>query len=359
MKITHVIESSGGSADFVLYIVKHLLHHHHTIIYSDRTFGGKTEEVKKTFNTVLFLHWKYAQREINILSDIKATVALYKLLKATESDVIHVHSSKAGFLGRLVCFFLRKNKVIYTPNGLAYLRKDVSAFKRNIYIWLEKIAYWLNGKIISCSKSEADAMIEKGMHSDFINNGTEIFEYHSIKPKGDLSLVIATTGRVTIQKNPSLFNDIARRFENNPDFKFLWIGSGELEHQLTSSNIKITGWMNRSEVNNRLSEADIYISTALWEGLPFAVLESMNMNKPLLLSNCVGNVDLVVENFNGFIYNTLEEAVSKIDFFYNNPDTIKLFGNNSHLIAKEKFNVEIMASAYEKAYKSLLDYYGR
>src|SRR5687768_4908227 len=112
MKITHVIESCGGSADFVLYLVKYLPNHEHTIIHSDRTFGSKLEEIKSDFPQTNFLRWNHAQREVRLALDFKASVALYRLLNQNSSDVIHVHSSKAGFLGRLVCFFLRKKNVI-------------------------------------------------------------------------------------------------------------------------------------------------------------------------------------------------------------------------------------------------------
>jgi glycosyltransferase involved in cell wall biosynthesis len=352
MKITHVIESGGGSADFVLYLVKYLPHHHHTIIYGERTFGKRINEVKQTYTNATFYSWNYVQREIGLLKDIKATISLFKLLKNIEGDVVHVHSSKAGFLGRFVCYFLGKRNVIYTPNGLPFIRKDISLLKVKIYIFLEKTANWLCGRIISCSKSEAEELIKKGINSIYINNGTEIFDY---KNEGQLDknrkFIIATTGRVTIQKNPLLFNEIAKQFETDARYQFLWIGGGELEHLLTSKNIRISGWLNKSEVINTLSKTDLYISTASWEGLPFAVLEAMNLLKPLLLSNCVGNTDLVINNYNGFIFTTVEEAVIKINFIGSKREIVQEYGNNSYKLLVKDFNVELMAKQYESEYK--------
>ncbi|MCE2894900.1 MAG: glycosyltransferase [Flammeovirgaceae bacterium] len=350
MKIIHIIESSGGSADFVLYLIKYLPAHDHTVIYGERTFGNRFSEVKNANSSVDFLFWNHVQREVKIYKDFKAAISLYRLLKKVESNAIHLHSSKAGFLGRVVCFFMGKKNVIYTPNGLAFARKDVGKFTIEVYIILEKFANYLNGRVIGCSKSEAQEMINRGITATYISNGTEIFDYQN---NGDLkygNLIIATTGRVTIQKNPILFNRIASNFNDIDGVKFVWIGGGELEYCLTSKNIEVTGWVNRERVINELAKANLYLSTALWEGLPFAVLEAMNLGKPLLLSDCVGNVDLVENGYNGYLYSSEHEAIDKIKLIISDLTKTKLFGRASNDLVRKSFNVEDMARKYEQAY---------
>lgn len=352
MNILHVIESSGGSADFVLYLVRYLAEHHHQIVYSDRTFANRLKEVQAKYTNASFYHWKEIQREIRIVKDFKAAVHLYRILKKLPADAIHLHSSKAGFIGRIVCFLLRKKNVTYTPNGLAFLRKDVSSNKTAFYVWLEKLANFLNGKVVSCSKSEADAMIRKGIPSTYINNGTEIFEDDTLPSKPNHGpLIIATTGRVTIQKNPALFQAIAKYFEKDSRYKFIWIGGGELEYLLTSENITLTGWVSHAEVNKKLQEIDIYISTALWEGLPFAVLEAMNLKKPLLLSDCIGNIDLVKNDYNGFLFYSISEAIEKIKGSLSDKNKLIEFGDASKILLREHFDVKVMAKKYEALYK--------
>ncbi len=356
MIITHIIESGGGSADFVLYLVKYLPQHRHVIIYGDRTFGDRINEVKQKYTNATFYQWEHVQREISLLKDINATFYLYRLIKNVESDVIHVHSSKAGFLGRLVCYFLGRKNVIYTPNGLPFIRKDISFIKEKIYLFLERAANWLCGKIICCSRSEAAELIMKGINCVYINNGTEIFDYLKKDCVNENNkFIIATTGRVTIQKNPALFNEIAKYFESDSRYQFLWIGGGELEHELTSKNIKITGWIDKSLVTDTLAKADLYISTASWEGLPFAVLEAMNLYLPLLLSNSVGNNDLVIKDYNGFIYKNSKEAIERIIFINTKREVIEKYGKNSHELVVKDFNVELMAQQYENEYKKIIN----
>lgn len=354
MRILHIIESSGGSADFVLSLIQYIPNYQHTVIYGDRTFEGRFLVTKEKFPTAKFIHWKFAQREIRLWADIQALIYLYGLLKRTPCDVIHLHSSKAGFLGRFVCFLLNKKRVIYTPNGLAFLRKDVPACKKNMYAFLEKFSNCLNGKVISCSKSEAQALIEIGVQGRFINNGTKIFENPLKTLDKNAPLTIVTTGRVTDQKNPSLFNKIAKHFEFNLDYRFVWIGAGELEHELTASNITITGWLDKASVIKIVKEADVYISTALWEGLPFAVIEAMNMNKPMLLTNCVGNIDLVKNGENGFTFNIAQEAIARIITFNEKREIIVEMGIHSHQLVKNEYDVLQMGKHYEIEYFKLI-----
>ena len=69
-----------------------------------------------------FIPWKSANRSLNPLKDIKALWELYVILKKIDDiDIIHLHSSKAGFLGRIVSFLLGKSsKTIYTPHAISF-----------------------------------------------------------------------------------------------------------------------------------------------------------------------------------------------------------------------------------------------
>ena len=114
---------------------------------------------------------------------------------------------------------------------------------------------------------------------------------------------ICTVGRVESSKNPVLFNQIAEKF---PEYEFTWIGAGKLEENLTSENITITGWKEKAEVLKLVNENDVFILTSLWEGLPISLLEAMYMKKLCIVSNCIGNRD-VINGTNGFVCSSLEE----------------------------------------------------
>lgn len=354
MKIVHVMECfAGGTFNFLVDLTTELSNEEHIVIY-----GTNRENTPKNFKdlfnkNVKFIKWKTAQREMKPLKDIKALWELYTILKNIDDiDIIHLHSSKAGFLGRIVSFFLGKSKkTIYTPHAISFLRLDVSPKKRKIFIWMEKFASLFGGKIVACSQSEKEAIEEQGIRNvTFINNGIKPLQVGK-KINTSNKITIISVGRLSIQKNPKLFNDIASEFIDNPNIQFIWCGDGELKSELTSPNIKCTGWIERKELEKYLSNADIYLSTSLWEGLPLSVLEAMSIGLPVVLSDCVGNRDLVKNN--GFLYNNKLEAVKIINSFKENSRNLIFKGKESKEMFFKKFELNIMGNLYYSLYKKI------
>ncbi|WP_302487231.1 glycosyltransferase [uncultured Megamonas sp.] len=354
MKIVHVMECfAGGTFNFLVDLTNELSNEEHIVIY-----GTNRENIPKNFKdlfnkNVKFIKWKTAQREMKPLKDIKALWELYTILKKIDGvDIIHLHSSKAGFLGRIVSFLLGKSKkTIYTPHAISFLRLDISPKKRKIFIWMEKFASFFGGKIVACSQSEKEAIEEQGIKNvTFINNGIKPLK---IEKKENISnkITIISVGRLSIQKNPKLFNDVALEFIDNPDIQFIWCGDGELKSELNSPNIKCTGWIERKELENYLANADIYLSTSLWEGLPLSVLEAMSVGLPVVLSNCVGNRDLVRDN--GFLYKDKKEATNNINELIKNKELINKKGYNSKILMDNNFYIKNMAISYLNIYKGM------
>lgn len=354
MKIVHVMECfAGGTFNFLVDLTSELSNEEHIVIYGTNR-DNTPKNFKDLFNkNVKFIKWKTAQREMKPLKDIKALWELYTMLKKIDDiDIIHLHSSKAGFLGRIVSFLLGKsNETIYTPHAISFLRLDVSPKKRKIFIWMEKLASFFGGKIVACSKSEKEAIEEQGIKNvTFINNGIKPLQVEKKVNTSD-KITIISVGRLSIQKNPRLFNDIASEFINNINVQFIWCGDGELKSELNLSNIKCTGWIEKKELEKYLANADIYLSTSLWEGLPLSVLEAMSIGLPVILSDCVGNRDLV-EN-NGFLYKNKKEAINNINRLIENKELINKKGYNSKILIDNNFNIKNMAISYLNIYKGM------
>ncbi|HVX25976.1 MAG TPA: glycosyltransferase [Parafilimonas sp.] len=352
MRIVHATEAfEGGVIEFLRCLTNATPDIEHTIIYGRHRFY---EKAKPSFPaSVKFIAWNDIETNISPLKDIKALNNLIKILRKEKPfDVLHLHSAKANILGRIAAKRIGQKKVIYAPHGATFLRQDVSAFTRNVFATIEKIISIFPAKIVGVSKSEAEAYHKIGMKADYVNNG-KYFPQHPPKKIDDNILNIVTTGRAMQQKNPALFNEIASAFVNNSNVKFTWIGDGNQRNLLSSPNITITGWVPHTEVEKYLSEANLYISTALWEGLSYAVLEAMSMRLPLLLSNCPGNSDLVVNSINGFLYNTPQQAIDFIHQYLNQKELLHKHGEASLNMLQTTFNVERMADGYRKVYTSL------
>ena len=205
--------------------------------------------------------------------------------------------------------------------------------------------------VICSSESEKEALNVIGIKAISIPNGTEkILKFDKFQNNG--SITVITSGRITAQKNPLLFQNIAKHYAANPIVKFKWAGDGELRSMLDSDNIEITGWLSREEVRRQVSNGDIYISTALWEGMPYSVLEAMALSKPLILNNCIGNVDLVDSN-NGFIFNNLEEAISCLNTLLENEEKRFQMGISSYSSFLNTYEIKKIVQQFLSIYYSL------
>ena len=352
MKVVHITEAfESGVVEFLRSLTVCTPEIEHTIIYGRHHIYN---EVYHSFpKNVKFIPWSGINTKISLLKDIKALENLVNTLKKEKPiDVIHLHSAKAGILGRIAAGRIGHKKVIYAPHGATFLRKDVSAFARAAFLAIEKAVSVFPAKVVGVSKSEAAAYRRVGIKANHINNGV-FFSPHTHKEFNEDSFVIVTTGRAMHQKNPALFNKIASAFTDNHKIRFIWIGDGSERNLLTSSNIKITGWVEHDEVEKLLQHADLYISTALWEGLSYAVLEAMSMRLPLLLSNCMGNRDLVENGINGFLFNYPAEAIDFINQYLANRELLCAHGLASLNMLQTNFSIEQMAQGYRSVYSSM------
>ena len=187
MVIVHVLDPFGaGLATFLRLLTEELSDDYHIIVHGERQELVDFKEVRSYFpkKNIRFIQWKTVQRNLNVRKDFIAYLELTKILRRFRyADAIHLHSSKAGFIGRIVCKQLGIKQLIYTPNGAPFLMNDVSKFKLRLYENLEKFANRLGGKVVCSSESEQQEYINRGIDAHLINNGTKIGKHSFIKDK--------------------------------------------------------------------------------------------------------------------------------------------------------------------------------
>lgn len=355
-KILYFVEAFGGGIFTYLCNLSNQLCEDFDIYIAYGIRNQTPKNFEKYFDkSVHLIHVKNYQREVSFSKDLAAYKEMQDIIKKVQPDLVHLNSSKAGILGRLL---LKNSKipVFYTPHGYSFLMTDISNKKRFFYKTLEKIFAFKNIKTIACSKSEYEITKKLTSNSTYVDNGIDLKEFNDInlkfiEPKLSKKIVVATLGRISIQKNPHLFNQIAELF---PDLEFLWIGDGKLKSELTASNITITGWVNSKEALKYLNKSNIFLLPSLWEGLPMALLEAMYLKKICIVSNVVGSKDTIIDGKNGYICNNLDQFVKKIKLALNKADT-KDIVDNAHNEILRHYSAQVMAKEYEKIYMSSLE----
>ncbi|MFV0237926.1 MAG: glycosyltransferase [Flavobacteriales bacterium] len=343
LKVVHIVESFGGGIYSYLKDLSFFLHQkpniENFIIYSDKRKEINNTKIIQDLDNKAKLIKIDMERNIAPFKDIKATLQIKKVLDSVKPDIIHLHSSKAGVIGRVAGYFSKKDaRIYYTPHAYSFLRQDVSKVKRSLFKLIEKISQKIFGGItIACGDTEFLYAKSIGP-SLLVRNGVDIDRIRSMKLNKDKEnrLTIGTLARIAYGKNPQLFNQIAKKY---PNIQFIWIGDGELSNEITSPNIKITGWIKtKEECIKWLSQLDIYIQTSLWEGLPISILEAMAINLPVIATNVIGNKDIVKNGENGYLFDDIEEFDQILNKLLDESKR-KNMGNNAYNICSELFDM--------------------
>jgi glycosyltransferase involved in cell wall biosynthesis len=314
MKIVHLIESSAtGTLSMVCLIANRLAREGHDVhvVYSVRP--DTPPGLAAMFDARVALH----HVQMKGAGLVRTVFRLRATLTALGPDVVHLHSSFAGFLGRLSTLFaLPKAAFFYSPHCISFMRRDISTVKRLAFVGLERIACARTCLYVACSESEGRA-IRAWLRQPVvvIENAVGDSAAHvradDAAPSSDGPLCVATVGGIRTQKDPALFAQIAQGMRAS-GMRFVWIGDGDdaLKARLAKAGVEVTGWLPRDEVARRLDRADVYLSTSSWEGMPVSVIEAMLAGRPVVVSDCAGNVDVVRHLQTGVVYTTAADAVA-------------------------------------------------
>lgn len=173
-KILHIVEAFGGGIySFIVDLLKETNEDKEIVVcYSRRK--QTPENFEKDFNkNIKFIEIKNFERSINLVKDLKAFFEVRNIIKQEKPDIIHLHSSKAGFIGRFATNG-KRIKMLYNPHGFSFLMQNTSILKRKIYWIIEKVASFRNCKIVGCSKGEYEEALKLTSNSIRIDNGIDI-----------------------------------------------------------------------------------------------------------------------------------------------------------------------------------------
>jgi glycosyltransferase involved in cell wall biosynthesis len=290
------------------------------------------------------------------INKIKSIFLIRNKTKRICPNLIHLHSSFAGFIGRIALFFT-KYVILYSPHCISFQRKDIGILKRYTYVFFENIANILKtSTYIACSDSEAKNVKKYVKNSDVrvVENilDDEVLQYIQKtktnenclwSSKRDINIVCV--GQIRRQKDPASFAYISKctneMFSNNikNSFNFIWIGDGDdyYKRTLEESGVYVTGWISKTEVLSHLLDADIYLSTSKWEGMPISVMEALAAGCICVCSSCDGNTDIIEDRSNGFLFTDNQQAIDIIVDIINNYESYLAIANNAASSAYKRF----------------------
>jgi glycosyltransferase involved in cell wall biosynthesis len=314
-------------------------------------------------------------RDIQPLRDASSLVALLGLLKRESPQIVHLHSSKAGFLGRLAAYLGSVPAVIYTPHGFAFAQARGPAGW--FYLWLERFAGLLTDRIVTVSASERAVALGRRVAAPgkvvVIPNGVDIPPtplpmtgvLRALADADASACLVAMVSRLRRPKTPEDLLRAAALLDSSGSrdrIRFAFIGSGPLEAEAKAlaRELHLGGRVvflgERSDVPTLMPDIDVLVLASSSEGMPFSLLEAMAAGKPVVGSRVPGIEDLVLDGRNGFCYSPGDvEGLARILMdLAANPDLRRRLGQEGRRMVEADYTSEQMVAATQNLYETLV-----
>lgn len=264
-------------------------------------------------------------REPHPWKDLVTLVKLANLIRRGRYQIVHTHTAKAGFLGRLAAAIAGTPVIIHTVHGVTF-HQHLPRVHRAFYLTLERIAARFTDQFVAVGEDVRDIYLRSGIGTsaeyETIYSGMPLREYLDAGAmpaserdalRAELGFepghrVIVMAARLESRKgHVYLFHAVQRLKPQHPELRVLVVGEGpiraELETQCRTLGIddRVVFLGHRHDLPRVFAAADVSVLTSLWEGLPRVLVQSAAAGKPIVTFDVEGAWEVVREGRNGFV----------------------------------------------------------
>lgn len=312
-------------------------------------------------------------RAINPLTDIRVVWHLYQLMRQLQPDVVHTHTAKAGFAGRIAAKLAGVPVIVHTYHGHVF-RGYFNPLVTRIFIAFEQITGRFSDTLITLTEG-----LRRELSDEFhvaprrkitvLPLGFDFTPFTSAIRKGGAfrrqwgiasdAPLVSLVGRMVPVKNHALFLEAAVKIRAAlPDAHFVLVGDGELraeiEAQIDALGLRdaviITGWQR--DTATIYADLDALVISSLNEGTSVTVIEALASGCPVVSTAVGGMPDLLDGGELGKLVpsgdaDALASAI--LDTLRNPPDVTRA----QHLMI-ERYSIDRLVSDLDSLYRALL-----
>lgn len=307
-------------------------------------------------------------RPVCVGSDCRALWGMWRLIRSLRPDIVHTHSSKAGFLGRLAAKLAGVPHILYTPHGhvfQGYFSRPVT----RAFIMLERIGARWTDRIITLTDAEANQHLALGIGRPG--------QFVTIPSGIDLDAITAATPRRVVLEGP-VIGAVARLapikghtylveaapaiLHGFPTARFVFVGEGEMRHSLeeqaralgVSDRMIFCGY--REDVASLLAGMDLVVLPSLNEGMGRVLVMAMALGKPIVATNVGGVPELLANGEAGRLVApgdaaALAEAICTL---LQEPDQAQALGEIGRTRAR-CYDAAAMVESLAKVYRDVME----
>lgn len=361
MRILHIVTRSelGGAQSVVRTLAEAQAAAGHDITVAAGLEGG-WEAFRDMDKRIAIFQLPDLLRAIRPKREFKALYSIATLYRSWKPDIVHLHTSKAGALGRLAPGISRRH-IVYTMHGYDQIRVENRAM-----LGIDKLLRPLCGAVVAVSRGDAKAMENDGYTVEYIPNGVpDSFllpvggetadRIRSLERMRTLALpLVIVVAREARPKRIDIARSIAQRLRGR--IQVAWIGGGHRPED--PDNFHALGAF--PDAAALFAHADIFFLPSDHEGMPLAVLEAMAAGLPVVASATGGVPEILQPDASGrsrcgfALPNEVEKIASAVSLLADNAGLRKEMGEAARQNWAERYSAKIMATSYENLYRKLL-----
>jgi glycosyltransferase involved in cell wall biosynthesis len=309
--------------------------------------------------------------------DARALVKLYALIRREKPHIVHTHTAKAGFLGRVAARLAGVPVIVHTFHGHV-LHGYYGPMKNELLRRVEQSLAWVSDRLVTVSeqvknelvgygiaKAEKISVVPLGFDLDpFLNSHAQQGEFRREMGLSDEHKLVGIVGRIFPIKNHALFLESAARIAaQEPAARFVVVGDGvfrpNLENQARelgiTDRVLFTGW--RRDLPRIYADLNVLVVSSDNEGTPVSAIEAMASSRPVVATRVGGLPDLIEDQKTGRLVppRDAEALGSAVLDLLNNRQTACELGQNAMEAVRQRFTVQRLLSDMDHLYTELLE----
>jgi len=315
-------------------------------------------------------------RPINPWKDTLALRRLVRCFRDLRPDLVHTHSGKAGFLGRLAASRAGVPLIVHTIHGPSF-----GSFQNPAANFLFLAAERRAGKVTSHFVAVADAMTRQYLAAGIGQpiQYSRIFSGFSLEPflaatndpalrrrwqiaSGDF--VIGKIARLfKLKGHDDLFDAAPALIQRIPNVKFLLVGDGPWRERLIqranspglAGRFTFTGLVPPEQIPPLVGMMDLLVHLSQREGLARALPQALAAARPVVAYDCDGAGEVCLEGETGYLIKPGDQTglVGRLSELAGDSALREKFGRRGRELVRERFGVERMVEDLYALYRKL------
>ena len=308
--------------------------------------------------------------------DIKALIKLYSLIRRERPHIVHTHTAKAGFLGRIAACLAGVPVIVHTFHGHV-----LSGYYGPVKNWLlrriEQSLAMISDRLVTVSEQVKVELVAHGVAraeeitviplgfdlEPFLNSHVQQGEFRREMGFTNEIRLVGIVGRLFPIKNHRLFLDAAAKIAAQHPARFVIVGDGAqrsaLEQQARElglvDQVLFTGW--RRDLPRIYADLDVLVVSSDNEGTPVSAIEAMAAACPVVATRVGGLPDLISDPTIGCLVPPRDAAAlaNAVLELLRHLDAARQMGRNAAEAVRQRFALTRLISDVDRLYGELVE----